>query len=70
MVRDDSLYALYKGERLIMVATPSEVAEHEGVQRTTAMHWAKPSYLKRIAGSKNRKVMIKLEEDHDMEETE
>lgn len=61
-----SVYALYKGEELLMIGTIEEIAKARGVQVETIKFYLYPTYQRRIAKRKNPKnylTLTKLEVD-------
>lgn len=56
-------YALYKGEKLVMIGTLDEIAKAQGVKRRTILFYQSPAYLKRHEKSHigNYKVLVKLD---------
>lgn len=59
------IYALYKGEKLLMIGTIKEIAKLQNVKERTIMFYQSPAYLKRHEKSHigNYKVLVKLEEE-------
>lgn len=59
------IYALYKGENLLMTGTIKEIAKHQKVKERTIIFYQSPAYLKRHQKSHigNYKVLVKLEEE-------
>lgn len=62
-----NIYALYKGEVLLMIGTIEEIAKFQKVKRKTILFYQTPAYLKRHEKSHigNYKILIKLEEEDD-----
>ena len=58
-------YALYKGEKLLMIGTIEEIAKAYGVKKKTILFYQTPAYLKRHEKSHigNYKVLVKLDEE-------
>lgn len=56
-------YALYKGDKLVMIGTIDEIAQAEGIKRKTVFYYQTPAYLKRHEKSHlgNYKVLVKLD---------
>lgn len=63
------IYALYKGEELLMIGTADEIAKYQNVKKKTILFYQSPAYLKRHEKSHigNYRVVVKLEEDDDEE---
>lgn len=60
-------YALYKGEKLLMIGTIDEIAKAQGVKRKTILFYQTPTYLKRHEKSHlgNYKVLVRLDSDEE-----
>lgn len=57
-------YALYKGDKFLVMGTPKEIAEHQNVNVESVRYLKTPSHKKTIKKSKrkNIKMLINLEE--------
>lgn len=62
MVMPEKEYALYKGDKLIMIGTVKEIAERRGIKPESVHYLGMPAYLKRRQKSKNALVLVKLED--------
>lgn len=62
MVMPEKEYALYKGDKLLMIGTVKEIAEKRGVKPASIHFLSSPAYLKRRQKSKNALVLVKLED--------
>ena len=56
-------YALYKGETLLVIGTRAEIANELGIDRDTVTFYGTPSYKKRIKSDRNRRVLVRLDDD-------
>ncbi len=56
-------YALYKGEKMLIIGTISEIAKHQNVKEKTILFYQTPSYIKRSKKRKkeNYKILVKLD---------
>lgn len=56
-------YALYKGEKLLIIGTIEEIAKNQNVKRKTISFYGTPAHLKRCQKSHigNYKVLVKFE---------
>ncbi len=61
----NNIYALYKGEKLLMIGTIKEIAKHQIVKEKTVRFYQCPAHLRRNEKSHigNYKVLVKLEEE-------
>lgn len=56
-------YAVYKGEKLLGIGTIKELAEILNVKIETVRFYNTPTYKKRVKKGKNRRELIKIEDD-------
>ncbi len=58
-----NIYALYKGEELLIIGTIKEITKHQNVKEKTVRFYQCPAHLKRNEKSHigNYKVLVKLE---------
>lgn len=58
-------YALYKGEKLLIIGTIGKIAKNQNVKRRTILFYQTPTYLKRRSKSHigNYKVLVKLDDN-------
>lgn len=56
-------YALYKGEKLLIIGTIDEIAKHQNIKRKTVLFYQSPAYLKRHEKFHigNYKILVKLD---------
>lgn len=54
-------YSLYKDDKEIAFGTTKEIAKQLGVSVRTIKFYQTPAYIKRCKGSKNRRVLIKVD---------
>lgn len=59
----EPFYALYKGDRFIDLGTKKYLSELLNVSPKTIAFFLTPTYKKRIEGSKDRIIVIRIEED-------
>jgi len=57
--------ALYKGDNYLFGGTKEELAKYLNVKPKTIEFYSRSSYLKRIANSKDRYIVIKVKDDDD-----
>lgn len=57
-------YALYKGDKLLIIGTIDEIAKNQNVQKKTIYFYHSKAYLKRRKKSNigNYKILISLED--------
>ena len=60
-------FALYKGDKFIMIGTAREIAEERGVKPETVRFWSTPAHHKRASKGKNMLIAIKLDDDDNEE---
>ena len=62
-------YAMYKGEKLLIIGTITEIAKHLGVTKKTVLYYQTPAHLKRMSKSHigNYKVLVCLDRGDDDE---
>ena len=53
-------YALYKGDTLLAMGTPLQIAYKMGVKYETIKFYARPTYKRRCKNSKNRRELIEI----------
>ena len=58
-----AIYAVYKGEDLLMTGTAKEIAEAEGVSLKTVYWRTSPTNAKRDNGK--RKILVRIDEEGD-----
>jgi len=58
-----AIYAVYKGEDLLMTGTAKEIAEAEGVSLKTVYWRTSPTNAKRDGGK--RKILVRIDEESD-----
>lgn len=63
----ENIYALYKGENLLITGTIKEIAENQKIKVKSLYFYQSPAYLKRNQKSHigNYKVLVKLEEEYE-----
>jgi len=57
-------YAVYKGEKLLVMGTAKECAEHLGIKPMTVYFYSSPAYMDRIADLNNteRKITVRIDD--------
>ncbi|MGP6139598.1 hypothetical protein [Jeotgalibaca sp. A127] len=55
-------YAVYKGDKLLVIGTKEECAERLNVKTSTILFYTSDIYQRRGNGSKNRRIAIRLED--------
>lgn len=58
-------FALYKGDEMLSVGTIKEIADEMGVREGTIRFYQHPTYQQRAKEPRNRRVLIKLEDDEE-----
>ena len=58
---ENEIYAMYKGDDLLVTGTLEEIADHQGMTVGNVRFMTYPSYHRRSSG-RNRKLVFKLEE--------
>lgn len=56
-------YALYKGDKFIMIGTIKEIAKCLGVSERTVHFYSTPTYMKR--NKDNHYIVIRIEDDEE-----
>ncbi len=65
-MRNQIIYAVYKGDKFIYMGTKEECAEHLGVKRDTIVFYSSPTYQKRAKTEDNdRMIVIRVEDIED-----
>lgn len=59
--KSTTIYALYKGEKLIKDGTAQEIADYMGVKVKSIMFYQTPTYLKRTSEECGRRL-VKLDD--------
>lgn len=54
-------YAIYKGDKFIMIGTAEEIAKKMNIKKSTVYFWCSPAYKKR--GTYNKKIVIPLDDE-------
>ena len=73
-IRDNHIYALYRGDTYLMDGTLEEIAEKRGVKRVTLQWMLRPSYAKRYLSPPKRVpkrqclTLTRLDDDEDADE--
>ena len=56
-------YALYKGDKFLMIGTINEIAKAYNVKPNTVRYYGNPSYKKRRENGEDYLLLIEIEED-------
>ncbi len=61
------IYALYKGDNLLIMGTIDEIAKSQNVKKETILFYGTNTYLKRHENSRsgNYKVLVRLDDDNE-----
>lgn len=56
-------YALYKGEKLLIIGTIEEIAKNQNITEKSVMYYGTPAHLRKNKNSHpgNYKVLVKLD---------
>lgn len=68
-MKEEKIFAMYKGDELLYIGTHRELAEQHGVSPRTITHYKTPSYKKRTASWKGKGNYITIVELDDDDET-
>jgi hypothetical protein len=55
-----SLYAVYEGDRLLTFGTCTQCAEVLGVSRSSILHYASPSNIRRFKAGKVKRIAERI----------
>jgi hypothetical protein len=65
-MRNQIIYAVYKGDNFIFMGTKKECSEHLGVKEDTVYFYTTPTYQKRAKTKDNdRMIVIRVEDIED-----
>lgn len=61
----EKVYAMYKGEQLLSIGTPTEICKEMGIKLQTFRFYRTKHYKNIVDNSrlKNRRVVIRIEDD-------